>query len=539
MKHSAAGNRHPGVVIATILLVAGVSSLPACSSSRGSSSPDPDVDVADTSDDETGDAPDAEDDTDGSGDVDLDVDPDVEVDDSTADTASDVAEDTDTGPPPLYDLALIRDESTLDCTFTNKRTVVRNLRSFDVWNVSYISYESIDGALVPIRMRGFAAKPSASDGPIPGVVNVHGLGGMATESTATGPAALLDTFVIAATGPGGGDSEDNTSEGRPSGYDSNYRIFDTVTDPRGSWLWAHAFNAMRALTCLATRPEVDDARLGMTGYSGGGIATLISAAVDDRLVAAVPLSGTGGWVEGAAPTNSWFHGLLTPAGLDTSSAEWDALVASIDPVAVLGTAKAPIFLVNGSTDEFFPLTAHAATLRAIGDSVNWRTAIAANYDHGCYSVTGGEAAEDIEARAVLRAEGAMRAWFHHHFGTDGAYAYIPGRPNATVQNVGGWLGVGVEADPGGPDFEIDTVRIWASADNAVTFHSAEIDVNGAGVGGRVLELPYSPDLVWFVDVEYREDVIIGAERFSLSTVPSFPDGHVPSVRAIADMSCLP
>lgn len=133
----------------------------------------------------------------------------------------------------------------------------------------------------------------------------------------------------------------------------------------------------------------------------------------------------------------------------------------------------------------------------------------------------------------------MRAWFHHHFGTDGAYAYIPGRPNATVQNVGGWLGVGVEADPGGPDFEIDSVRIWASADNAVTFHSAEIDVNGAGVGGRVLELPYSPDLVWFVDVEYREDVIIGAERFSLSTMPAFPDGHVPSVRAIADMSCLP
>src|SRR5690606_18920121 len=113
MKHSAAGNRHPGVVIATILLVAGVSSLPACSSSRGSSSLDPDVDVADTSDDETGDAPDAEDDTDGSGDADLDVDPDVEVDDSTADTASDAAEDTDTGPPPLYDVALIRDESTL------------------------------------------------------------------------------------------------------------------------------------------------------------------------------------------------------------------------------------------------------------------------------------------------------------------------------------------------------------------------------------------------------------------------------------------
>ncbi|MBP8257682.1 MAG: prolyl oligopeptidase family serine peptidase, partial [Opitutaceae bacterium] len=51
------------------------------------------------------------------------------------------------------------------------------------------------------------------------------------------------------------------------------------------------WNAMRALDYLQSRPEVDPDRLGMTGRSGGGVATWYTAALDDRIKVAVPVAG--------------------------------------------------------------------------------------------------------------------------------------------------------------------------------------------------------------------------------------------------------
>jgi hypothetical protein len=43
--------------------------------------------------------------------------------------------------------------------------------------------------------------------------------------------------------PGGGPpagEEGAASEGLPASYDDNYRMWDTLTDVRGSWFWGHA-----------------------------------------------------------------------------------------------------------------------------------------------------------------------------------------------------------------------------------------------------------------------------------------------------------
>jgi cephalosporin-C deacetylase-like acetyl esterase len=58
--------------------------------------------------------------------------------------------------------------------------------------------------------------------------------------------------------------------------------------PIGVEVW----NAIRALDYLETRPEVDRHRIGMTGISGGGSATWFTAAVDERIAAAVPVCST-------------------------------------------------------------------------------------------------------------------------------------------------------------------------------------------------------------------------------------------------------
>jgi dienelactone hydrolase len=55
--------------------------------------------------------------------------------------------------------------------------------------------------------------------------------------------------------------------------------------------WMQTWDAVRSLDYLASHPLVDPKRLAATGQSGGGTNTMLLAAVDDRLAAAVVSSG--------------------------------------------------------------------------------------------------------------------------------------------------------------------------------------------------------------------------------------------------------
>jgi len=315
-------------------------------------------------------------------------------------------------------------------------------------------------------------------------------------------------------------------------HDGGRRLFDTVPDVRGSWFWAHAAAAMRALTCLAARPGVDASRLGITGFSAGGVISLVAAGVDDRVKAAVPLSGTHAWSVAVQSPDAWQRGLLAQAGYSVESPEWLRLQeAIVDPGATVAHTSGRVLLVDGTCDEFFPLTALMATYEALpGDDK--RISLAANFDHGCFAISGPESASVIEERASAHARGAQRMWLRHWLASDAAYAALPATPVLQLAPAGGATLLSAQVDvPAG--YEVASVRAWASNDGAYVFFQAALDPAGGGLWAKLLPMSIDPAAtVAFADVEYALPGLRAGERFHLSSLPTLPAGFVPRIRSM-------
>jgi dienelactone hydrolase len=127
------------------------------------------------------------------------------------------------------------------------------------------------------------------------------------------------------------------------------------THREGMWWWnsrgytpagVEAWNCIRALDYLSTRPEVDTNRFGATGRSGGGAYSWWIAALDDRIKAAAPVAGitdlrnhvVDGTVEGHCDC------MFT-----VNTYRWD-----YPQVAAL-VAPRPLLIVNTDADYIFPL----------------------------------------------------------------------------------------------------------------------------------------------------------------------------------------
>jgi dienelactone hydrolase len=109
-----------------------------------------------------------------------------------------------------------------------------------------------------------------------------------------------------------------------------------------------AWNGIRALDYLESRPEVDRERIGVTGRSGGGATSWWIAALDERVRAAVPVAGITDLenhvVDGTVEGHCDCMFLLNTYGWDY--AQVAALVAP-RPLLISNTDKDPIFPLEG------------------------------------------------------------------------------------------------------------------------------------------------------------------------------------------------
>ena len=115
--------------------------------------------------------------------------------------------------------------------------------------------------------------------------------------------------------------------------------------PAGVEVW----NAIRAIDYLETRPEIDAARIGMTGRSGGAAMTWFTAAVEPRVKVAVPVMGISTYAANLEENtqrrhcdcmfliNTYRHGMLHQGAL---------------------IAPRPLLMAHGRLDLLFPVAGY-------------------------------------------------------------------------------------------------------------------------------------------------------------------------------------
>lgn len=133
----------------------------------------------------------------------------------------------------------------------------------------------------------------------------------------------------------------------------------------GRWWWhsrgytpagVECWNGVRGLDYLAGRPDVDPEKLAVTGISGGGAATFWVAAADDRVKAAVPISGMADLVSyvGDRVVNGHCDCMFL---YNTYRWPWVRIAGLVAP--------RPLLFVNSDSDPIFPMDANERVINRL------------------------------------------------------------------------------------------------------------------------------------------------------------------------------
>jgi hypothetical protein len=184
------------------------------------------------------------------------------------------------------------------------------------------------------------------DGPgkRPAILNVHGhWRGAKQDPTVQARcigAAKLGFFVLVVDAFGAGERAVGKALGEYHGGLTGATLLPVGLPLSG----LQVYENMRAVDYLLTRPEVDGARIGITGASGGGNQSMYAGGWDERLKAVVPVCSVGNYatylgigccicelVPGAIRfTEEWgVLGLVAPRGLMIANATQDGIQFSV------------------------------------------------------------------------------------------------------------------------------------------------------------------------------------------------------------------
>ena len=181
---------------------------------------------------------------------------------------------------------------------------VRELQGGRGLSVARFSFSSEATQRVP----GLIVKRADSNGRRPAVIALHETGG-SKEGLGSVLAELANRGFIAVSIDGRYHGERAIGGDYP---DAIFQAFQTGLDH--PFLYDTAWDVMRLLDYLETRDDVDPERIGLIGFSKGGMETYLTAAVDPRIAVAVPCIGVQSF-RWALENNAWAQriGTIYPA----------------------------------------------------------------------------------------------------------------------------------------------------------------------------------------------------------------------------------
>ena len=159
--------------------------------------------------------------------------------------------------------------------------------NFITENITFASERHGDGTYERVPM--LLIKPKAPTGKLPAVIVLHGTGGN-KESQAGLMRDLAKRGII-------GVAIDGRYHGERSGGAGTKAYLEAITqawrtkpgDPQAHpFYYDTVWDLWRTVDYLQSRPDIDGERLGMIGFSKGGIETWLAASVDDRIKVAIP-----------------------------------------------------------------------------------------------------------------------------------------------------------------------------------------------------------------------------------------------------------
>jgi len=259
--------------------------------------------------------------------------------------------------------------------FSFEMEPIRSAETHSVWAVRFPSpIESPDPVNNTVHAEYFLPRTAAA-GRRPGVVVLHILGAdfalsryLAARLADRGVAALFMKLPY-------------YGERRPPGV----RFLSADMERSMLAMRQGVCDVRRAAAWLASRPEVDRGRVGVTGISLGGIVASVAAAVDPQIESAALLLAGGGLArilwdlpepEARRYREAW---LASGRGLD----DLQVLTGPVEPLThAHGLAAKRVLMIAGTVDEVIPPASARALWEAAGrPPIVW-------YDCGHYSAVG-------------------------------------------------------------------------------------------------------------------------------------------------------
>ena len=220
--------------------------------------------------------------------------------------------------------------------------------------IQEIYYEGVPYQGKPTQVFAYLGKPEGK-GPFPAMVLVHGGGGQAFANWAD-MWAKRGYVALAMDTAGCGPNKIRLVDGGPDQTDLEKFMKLPYSSVQDMWTYQAVAAVIRGHSLLASLPEVDANRIGITGISWGGYLTCIVAGMDHRLKCAIPVYGSGYLWEDSAWLNQFKE--LGPK----EAQRWCEL---FDPSVYLPQVQCPTLFVNRPTDFHYRLGVYQKSFRLV------------------------------------------------------------------------------------------------------------------------------------------------------------------------------